>query len=73
MTGPAPRVVSDRTKNHAFSTYEQDASGRWKEVKHPFPCDDCHTSPALYGCIEEHGRWLRCPACHLAALSKQGA
>lgn len=60
-----PQAFHNRALNHAYSTYEQLPDGTWRECKHPFPCDDCGLEAAKYGCIEEHGKWLRRLLCHL--------
>lgn len=66
-------MVLRRDRNHHHSTFEIDADGRLKEVKHAFDCDDCGQLPASYGCIERPGAWLRCAACNLkAALMNRG-
>jgi hypothetical protein len=64
------KPVLNRRLNHHHSTYERQPDGSIREVKHPYQCDDCLTRPAIYGCIEEHGKWLRCSTCHLQSEAR---
>ena len=52
--------VADRSRNLLEIVFDDKGGHRI-----PFPCDDCHTAPAAYGCIESPGAWLRCAKCWL--------